>query len=145
MSQNLEESPAKVRQAERIKGSMLFRSAEDEEICARISFFGDHIEIEDHEGEVGSRPAITSDFLSTAHLTTGEEGPFALVVKRKVKVRFKLGQVGFLLRVLRFMQLPKEMRDEEQKSRARRRWLMVAVLAAAIIGAGVFWYIRASA
>jgi hypothetical protein len=123
MSQNLEESAKKRAQARRLAGTVLFRAAEDEEVCVRMAFFGDRIELADYSGEVGKLPAITSDFLSTAHLTTGEEGPFALLLKRKVKVSFSVGNIPFLLRVLRFMQLPAEMRAE---SPTRPRWILAA-------------------
>ena len=135
MSQNLEESAKKRAQARRLAGTVLFRAAEDEEVCVRMAFFGDRIELADYSGEAGKLPAITSDFLSTAHLTTGEEGPFALLFKRKVKVSFSVGSIPFLLRVLRFMQLPAEMRDAPP---ARRGWLLVA-LVVAIIVAATYW------
>ncbi len=139
MSQNLEESAKKRAQARSLGGTVLFRAAEDEDVCVRMAFFGDRIELADYTGEVGKLPAITSDFLSTAHLTTGEEGPFALLLKRKVKVSFSVGQIPFLLRVLRFMQLPAEMRDQPPR---RLRWLLAALVVAIIIAA-TYWLVSA--
>jgi hypothetical protein len=135
LSQNLEELPGKVRQARRLDGKLLFRSAEDPDVCVRIWFCGDHIEIQDHQNGADGLPSITSDFLSTAHLTTGEEGPFALVAKRKIRVSFAPRQTWFLISVLRFMKIPGDARAR----RARRvRWALVAVAIATSI-ALVLW------
>jgi len=135
LSQNLEEWPKKVRQARRLDGTLMFRSAEDTDICVRITFFGDKIEIEDDEGEVRGEPSITSDFLSTAHLTTGEESPFGLLLKRKIRVRFRFRHIWFLLRVLRFMQIPAE---AGRRTPAWVRWALAFVLIGAL--AALLWF-----
>lgn len=140
LSQNLEEQPAKVRQAQRLDGELLFRSAEDEAICVKIAFHRQSIEIEDHAGEAGGLPCITSDFVTTAHLTTGEESPFALLVKRKIRVSFGLGQAWFLLRVLRFMRIPGDARAES----ARHRRVALVLLVVAALAAFLVWYLMAS-
>ncbi len=139
LSQNLAESPIKRRQARRLRGDLLFRAAEDQAVCVRIAFHGERIELADHEGELTGAPSITSDFLSTAHLTTGEEGPFSLVLRRKVKVSFSIGQVLFLLRVLRFMRLPPEIREPAP---AWRRWALSLVVAAIITAIVLIFAIR---
>jgi len=140
LSQNLAELPGKVRQARRLDGDLLFRSAEDEEICVKIAFQRERIELEDHQGETGGLPSITSDFVSTAHLTTGEESPFSLLVRRKIRVSFGVGQVWFLLRVLRFMRIPGDARAEK----ARRLRLAAVLLAFVALSVLLVWYLVAS-
>lgn len=138
LSQILDEYPAKSRLARRISGRMLFRAAEDEAICVKLSFDAGTIEIRDHAGARGGMPSLTADFLTTAHLTTGEESPFALVSRRKMRVRCAPWHAPFLVRVLRLMRIP----PRPEIARARRlRWALLVVATAA--AAGVAWWLLA--
>ncbi len=133
IEQTLAESPRKVRQARRLSGHAVFRSAEDEELCVRIAFAGDRIELRDGGTPDAAGAMITADFLTIAHLTSGRESPFRLLAQRKLKVRFSVLEVPFLLGMLRFMQI--------DTGRTRRRWLWP--VAAAVVGGAVYWYVTA--
>lgn len=136
LSQILDEYPGKSLRLQRISGRMLFRAAEDEDICVKLSFDAGTIEIEDHTGARDGMPSLTADFVTTAHLTTGEQSPLALVTRRKMRVRCAPWHAPFLLRVLRLMRIPP--RPEVARAR-RRRWAMFAV--AAVATAGVAWWL----
>jgi len=128
--------PARARRAARMRGALLFRAAEDPEIRVRIAFTGDGIEVADApvgagDGTpppTGGLPEITADFITIAHLTTGEEGPFQLLLARRLRVRMPWRRGPFLVRALRLMRLP-------PATPRRRRWplLAAAVLAIALI------------
>lgn len=136
LSQILDEYPAKSRRLPRISGRMLFRAAEDETICVVLSFDAGTIEIKDHAGARDGIPSLTADFLTTAHMTTGEESPFSLVSRRKLRVECSLRHAPFLLRVLRLMRIP----PRPEIARARRlRWTLLAVVTVAT--AGVAWWL----
>jgi hypothetical protein len=138
IEQTLAASPRKAQQARRLAGHAVFRSAEDEALCVCITFAGDRIELHD-SGTPGAVDAlITADFLTIAHLTSGQENPFRLLVQRKLKARFSLRQVPFLLGMLRFMQI-----ESESRRAARVRWAWPAVAAAAAASAA-YWYVTAS-
>ena len=126
LEQTLADSTRKQHQARSLRGDAVFRSAEDENVCVRIAFRGDRVELCDADGPDASMTAvITADFLTIAHLTSGREGPFALLVQRKLRARFRLRQLPFLLKVLRFM------RTSDRGERAGRLWL------AAVVAVGV--------
>jgi hypothetical protein len=137
--------PARARRAARLRGSLLFRAAEDPAVCVRIAFSGDRIDVADDAGEAAGVPVITSDFLTTAHLTTGEEGPLRLLLSRRLRVRLPLARGPFLLRALRLMRVPAPERSgrraaAESKGRPRRRRArLYAVLAAAMLLALLGW------
>ena len=135
LEQVIDEDPNKASQARRISGNMLFRAAEDTSICVRLSFAGEGIEVADHDGTHNRWPALTADFLTTAHMTTGEESPLALVRQKKMQVKCSLWHGLFLLRVLRLMRVPKE--GEEQSSRA---WPWMLPLVGAIVVALVVYF-----
>jgi len=135
IEQVLADSPHKVRQARALSGRAMVRSTEDEDVCVCITFAGDHIELRDGAVEQGRVPSIAADFLTMAHLTSGQENPFWLLVRRKLDARFTVAQVPFLLRMLRFMQIG--------STSARTRWvrwtLLLAALVAILVVAG--WYL----
>jgi len=133
IEQTLAASPRKVRQAQRLSGHAVFRSAEDEELCVRIAFAGDRIELRDGGTPDAAEAMITADFLTIAHLTSGQEGPFRLLAQRKLKVRFSVFQIPFLLRMLRFMQI--------DTGPTPGRWLWP--VAAAVVGGAIYWYVTA--
>jgi len=137
LEQILDEYPRKAQLARRISGDMLFRAAEDRSICVRLSFAGERIEVSDHDGTPNRWPALEADFLTTAHMTTGEESPFALVGRRKMKVRCAPWHAPFLVRVLRLMRIP----PRPEIARARRvRWALIAVTAAVAAMAAYWWW-----
>lgn len=135
IEQALAESPRKVKQARALSGRAVFRSAEDQGVCVCITFARDQIELRDVEPERTAAPSVTADFLTIAHLAAGQQSPFRLLVQRKLKVRFRLSQIPFLLRVLRFMQIESEAR---RAVRIRRGLMIAAVVAFA---GGACWYI----
>ena len=110
IEQTLAESPRKLRQARRLSGCALFRSTEDEEVCVRMTFAGDSIELRDSAVGQALTPSIAADFLTIAHLTSGQENPFWLLARRKLKAKFALRDVPFLLRMLRFMRIERRAR-----------------------------------
>jgi ubiquinone biosynthesis protein UbiJ len=133
IEQTLADSPRKVQQARRLAGRAVFRSAEDEELCVGITFAGERIELHDGGTADAADAMITADFLTIAHLTSGQESPFRLLAQRKLKVRFSVLQVPFLLGMLRFMQIDSETTPA--------RWLWP--VAAAVVGAAIYWYVTA--
>jgi hypothetical protein len=137
LEQLIDEDPNKASQARRISGNMLFRAAEDTSICVRLSFAGEGIEVADHDGAPNRWPALTADFLTTAHLTTGEESPLTLVRRRRMRVRCAPWHAPFLLRVLRLMKIPP--RPEIAGSR-RLRWAILAA-AVALAAAGAYFLV----
>ena len=134
IEQTLAASPRKVQHARRLSGRAVFRSAEDEDLCVRITFAGDRIELEDGSESDAGDPSVTADFLTIAHLTSGQNTPVRLLAQRKLKVRLSLLQVPFLWGMLRFMQIESDAR--------RRAWARWAVPAAAVAGAAAaaYWY-----
>lgn len=134
IEQTLAESPRKLRQARRLRGHAVFRAAEDRDLCVGITFTGERIELHDRRPPAATDPMVTADFLTIAHLTSGQESPFALLARRKLQMQFSARQVPFLLRMLRFMQI------QEAASRARWVWPVAAATAA---GAVVYWYMTA--
>jgi len=133
IEQTLEEGPSKRRRARSLSGQAVFCAAEDEEISVRIVFGGDRIELHDGAGAVPPGVAsVTADFLTIAHLTSGRESPFALLARRKLRARFRLRELPFLLQMLEFM----KSEDPDGAAAGRRRlwWLAagVAIGAAAL-------------
>jgi hypothetical protein len=141
IEQTLSESPDKQRRARGLRGEALFRAAEDENVCVHIAFRGDRVELRDTGGSVGARSPgaaeFTADFLSIAHLTSGRASPLALYAQRKLRARFRLRQLPFLLNMLRFMQTAEPGRGA---AGARRLWLAAAI---ALVAAAVVWLIIA--
>ncbi len=135
IEQTLADSPRKVRQAQRLAGRAIFRSAEDEQICVRITFAGDRIELLDGGTAAAADALITADFLTIAHLTAGRHSPFRLLAQRKLKVRFGVLQLPFLLGMLRFMQI-----ESASRRLAWLRWAGPTVAVAAVAGA-FYWYV----
>ncbi len=127
LTQTLEGDPGRARRAARLRGALLFCAAEDPAVCVRIDFAGGRVDVTDHQGQVDGLPMITSDFITTAHLTTGEEGPFRLLLARRLRVRLRWRRGPFLVRALRIMQLP----APQPVRRRRRLYLVAAVLVAA--------------
>jgi hypothetical protein len=134
IEQTLADSPRKVQQARRLAGHAVFRSAEDEELCVRITFAGDRIELRDGGTPRRGEAMVTADFLTIAHLTSGQESPFRLLAQRKLRVRFPVLQLAFLLRLLRFMQI-----ESAQPRTAWSRWTWPAAAAAA--AGALYWYV----
>jgi SCP-2 sterol transfer family len=138
VEQTVAESPRKARQARRLSGRAVFRSVEDEELCVRITFGRERIELCDCGLPGPGEASISADFLTIAHLTAGQENPFRLLAQRKLKVRFSARQLPFLLRMLRFMQM-----DTETRRAARARWLWPAG-AVALAAVALYWYVTAA-
>lgn len=130
LEQILDDDPSKVGLARRISGNMLFRAAEDTSVCVRLSFDNKRIEVADHDETANRWPSLTADFLTTAHMTTGEESPMALIRQKRMTVRCSVWNAPFLLRVMRLMRVPKD--DEVPASRAWLWMLVVGVVAAAL-------------
>ena len=125
IEQSLADSPRKRRQARVLRGEAEFRAAEDEDVCVHILFRGDRIELRDASGAgAPGAAAITADFLTIAHLTSGQESPFALLVRRKLRARFSLRQLPFLLNLLRLMRIAER---DGATARTRRLWIAAAV------------------
>src|SRR5512140_1818820 len=82
LEQTLAASPRKVRQARRLAGHAVFRAAEDEALCVGITFSGERIELRDGGTPCARDAMITADFLTIAHLTSGQESPFRLLARR---------------------------------------------------------------
>ncbi len=139
IEQTIADSPRKARLANRLNGRALFRAAEDEDVCVSIRFAGDHIELRDAQQVPAACPSITADFLTIAHLTSGQENPFRLLAQRRLKAQFSLVQIPFLVGMLRFMQL-----ESASRRMARVRWALAgaAGAGAAALGAA-YWYITA--
>jgi hypothetical protein len=137
IEQTLAASPRKVRQARRLAGHAVFRAAEDEALCVGITFAGERIELQDGRTPNAADAMITADFLTIAHLTSGQESPFRLLAQRKLKMRFSARQVPFLLGLLRFMQI-----ESEARRAARLRWLWAGAAATAAAIAGMYLYAR---
>jgi hypothetical protein len=137
IEQTIAVSPRKARQARRLSGRAVFRSAEDEELCVRITFGPDRIELHDCHTPGAGEASISGDFLTIAHLTSGQDNPFRLLAQRKLKVRFSIQQLPFLLGMLRFMQIDSEAR---RAARVRRLWAGAAL---AIAAAALYSYVTA--
>ena len=124
LEQTVDASAAKAEAARALHGDVVVRAAEDEAIAVRIAFRGDHIELSDIGTQgAGSAPSIQGDFLSVAHVTSGQASPLALILRRQLRVSFGLAQLPFLFRVLGFM------RVDEGAPAARRLLVLVLVLA----------------
>jgi hypothetical protein len=134
IEQTLAASPRKVQQAQRLAGHAVFRSAEDEALCVGITFAGERIELHDGGTPEAADAMVTADFLTIAHLTSGQEGPFRLLAQRKLRVRFSVLQVPFLLGMLRFMQI-----DTPRRRSAWLRWVWPT--AAAVAAGALYWYV----
>jgi hypothetical protein len=139
LEQVLAESPRKARRARRLSGAAVLRSAEEKDVAVRIHFAGDRIELSDGAG-IGSRDAtITADFLTIAHLTSGQESLVRLLTDRRLRARFALTDVPFLLGVLSLMRSRPAVRAEERRRRRLLLWLAISAAA----GAGVlsWWWL----
>jgi hypothetical protein len=137
IEQTLAESPRKVRQARRLSGQAVFRAAEAEDVFVRIRFAGDRIELDDG-GVLDPRDTlVTADFLSIAHLTSGQEGPFGLLARRRLRARFSPSQLPFLLGLVRFMRI------DGTRRRAWTSTLWPAIVVAVGVGA-LYWYATAA-
>jgi len=140
IEQTLAQSPRKVRQARRLSGQAVFRAAEAEDVLVRIRFAGDRIELDDG-GVLDPRDTlITADFLAIAHLTSGQEGPFGLLARRRLSARFSPSQLPFLVGLVHFMQIDGMRRAERRRAWASALW--PAVVVAVGVGA-VYWWMTA--
>ncbi len=137
LEQTIAESPRKARLARRLSGHAVFRSAEDQDLCVRITFGGDRIELQDAATPCASDPIVTADFLTIAHLTSGQESPLRLFVQRKLRARFPVGQIPFLVGMLRFLRI-----EPAGQSASWRRWVAPAALTALAAGT-LCWYATA--
>jgi len=139
IEQTIAVSARKARQARRLSGRVVFRSAEDEDVCVRITFGRDRVELHDCGSPGAGEAAISGDFLTIAHLTSGQDNPFRLLAQRKLKIRFSVQQLPFLLGMLRFMQIDG---DARRAARARRLWAGAALAIAT--AAALYWYVTAN-
>jgi predicted lipid carrier protein YhbT len=138
IEQTLAASPRKARQARRLTGRAVFRSAEDEQVCVCLTFAGDHIELRDTSTPQPRDPWITADFLTVAHLTSGRENPFRLLAQRRLTVRFSVLQVPFLLRVFSFLRI-----ESAPRRAIRAGWILATAAAAGTAVWAAYWYITA--
>jgi hypothetical protein len=97
LQQTVESSTDKARAAGRIRGGVTVCAAEDAEVRVRVEFEGARIAIAD--ADRAAPPSITGDFLSVAHLLSGEENAGALLIRRRIAVRCGLADVWLLWRV----------------------------------------------
>lgn len=157
LQQTVESSPTKLRAARKLSGTLWFQSAEDMELVVALTFARDRIGVADAPPAELARPSLTADFLSTAHITTGEESPFALLLQKKISARVRLTQALFLLRVLRFMKIDDAdasgspfgssfgsssgQTDESQPGRSRSiLWLILVLIV--VVTVAWLWFAR---
>lgn len=135
LAQSVAESARKRAQAQRLRGEVVFRAAEDEAVCVRVVFRGDRIELCDEPpGRAGA--SVCGDFLSLAHLASGQASPLRLVARGALRLSCPARALPFLLRVLHFLRL------EPQGAGRPRRWLLYLILLAAALGvAGWWWFV----
>ncbi len=143
LSQNVTDSEKKRNQAKGLMGEVFIEAAEAD-ICVRIRFHGDRIDLDDVPAPAPDGASIKADFISVAHLTTGERGPFELLATRRLKVRFQPGQIPFLVRVLKFMQIPPELMSPEILERTQHRKMKIAIIAggAAATAGGLYVWLN---
>ncbi len=135
LEQTIEASDEKAEAARALRGKVVVRAAEDEDIAVKILFEGQRIELRDVGAQRDSSPGIQGDFLSVAHVTSGEESPLALVLSRRLRVSFGLLQIPFLVRVLLLMRV--------DDGRARRSpWLVVAPLLLLVLALLLYFMTR---
>jgi hypothetical protein len=143
LEQTLAESPLKAKLAGRLRGDVEFRAAEDEALFVRIVFAGDRIELHDRAApEPTGAPrapgaSITADFLTIAHLTSGQESPLGLLARRKLRVHLTPRALPFLLGMLRFMRIERA-RPPMRATRARWAWGAAATTAG---GLALYWIV----
>ncbi len=145
LQQTVESSPTKLRAARRLSGTLWFQSAEDMDLVVALTFARDRIGVADAPPAELARPSLTADFLSTAHITTGEESPFALLLQKKISARVQLTQALFLLRVLRFMKIDDAdasgQTDDSQPGRSRTiLWLILVLIV--VVTVAWLWFAR---
>lgn len=136
LEQTVDASERKAAEARALRGDLVVRAAEDESVAVRIAFRGDRIELTDVGGaRVDGAPSIQGDFLSVAHVTSGQASPMALVLSRQLRVSFGLGQLPFLVRVLAFMRI-------DEGASARQRALLLALAAALLFALVLVFLLR---
>lgn len=139
LSQYLEQTVAgsarKARSARALRGDVVFRAEEDDQIAVRISFQGERIVLTDLGGStLPGAPTIRGGFLAVAHVTAGQSSPLGALARRELAVRFSPAQLPFLVRVLGLLRL-----EPERAEGAAWLWVLVAVLALTALGA---WLLR---
>lgn len=127
LEQSLTESPGKVALARAISGQLVFRAREDESVCVLLAFDHERIEVRDIAEAPPGAPAVSADFLTVAHLTSGEESPFSALRERKLSLRFSLSQLPFLLRVALLLRL------EPEEPEGAERTVGAAILVIALV------------
>lgn len=130
LEQTIAESPHKASRARKLSGELLFRSAEDPEVAVRIRFAGDRVELRDGADAPAGAARVTADFLSIAHLTTGQESPLRLLARGRLRVRLSPREIPFLLAVIRLLKI--EGAGEESRGWVSRhgRWILAGAVAA---------------
>lgn len=137
LEQTLDASAEKAAEARALRGDLVVRAAEDEGIAVRIAFLGDRIELCDLGAATSDdAPSIQGDFLSVAHVTSGQATPLGLLVRRQLRVRFDLAQLPFLWRVLDLMRI-------DDGAPARRRGLVLTLAFLLILALVLFLWLRA--
>lgn len=129
LEQTLEASEEKRRAAERLRGAVTVLAVEDSSVRVRVTFGGERIDIADSER--ATWPWIKGDFLSVAHLLSGEESMGSLLLGRKLSVRCGPGDALFLWRVSELLKI--------QEPRAGRGVAIVLVVAAVL--AVTLWFV----
>jgi hypothetical protein len=135
LEQTVEASEDKSRRARALRGDVVVRAAEDEDVAVRIAFLGDRIELADLGARRVAAPSIQGDFLTVAHVTSGQASPLSLVLRRRLRVSFRLGELPFLLRVMSFMRI-----DDGAAKRGFPALAFAAALAAAVLLALVLYF-----
>jgi hypothetical protein len=132
LEQTLVADPGKQRAARAIAGCVVFRTVEDAAVCVTMTFARDRIEVCDGTAVPGA-PAISGDFLSIAHLASGQESPVRLLASRRLRVRARLVHVLLLWRVARLL------RTEPDAGEAPAAVLVATFAAVAVCVAAWLW------
>ncbi|MCC6213429.1 MAG: hypothetical protein IT376_01055 [Polyangiaceae bacterium] len=135
LEQTVTTSARKAGSARALRGEVVFRAQEDDQIAVRISFQGDQIVLTDLGGAtLPGAPTIQGGFLAVAHVTSGQSSPFGALARRELTVRFSPSQLPFLVRVLGLLRL-----EGEAPRRLRLAWLSLAMALVATLAAWLWW------
>ena len=135
LTQSLAATPCKVEVATRLRGEVVFQAREIDDVSVRIAFTGRAVELRDGDGAAGE-VRVRADFLSLAHLATGQASPLWLTATRRIELACPAGRLPFLLRVLGLLRL------EDPAAicrRRRRRGIAVVVVVVAAVAAVAAW------
>lgn len=128
LEQTVDASDQKAEAARALRGAVVVRAARKQSDRRAHCLPGrsDRAARHRHRGH-GLHPEQQGDFLSVAHVTSGQASPMALVLSRQLRVSFGLGRLPFLFRVLGFM------RVDDGSDRPRRVPVLVFVLVPVLV------------